>query len=117
MTQEPGPTRGPRRHRIGDDPGADGQNARARIQDVARDLFIEEGYDKTSLRETAERLGVTKAALYYHPPTKEDLVASMVDDRMTQVNEVNDWPPEQPRTAETRREVIRRYAGMLQGPR
>lgn len=117
MTQEPAHIRGLRRHRIGDDPAAEGQNARARIQDVALDLFIEEGYDKTSLREIAERLGVTKAALYYHFPTKEDIVSSMVEDRMVQLKEIIDWAREQPRTEETRREVIRRYAGMLQGAR
>jgi AcrR family transcriptional regulator len=115
MTQEPAHTRGLRRHRIGvDDPAAEGQNARARIQGVALDLFIEEGYDKTSLREIAERLGVTKAALYYHFPTKEHIVSSMVEDRMAQLKEIIDWAREQPRTQETRREVIRRYAGMLQ---
>src|SRR5689334_8569520 len=118
MPQEPAHTRGLRRHRIGvDDPAADGQNARARIQEVALDLFIEEGYDKTSLREIAERLGVTKAALYYHFPTKEDIVSSMVEDRMAGLKEVIDWAKEQPRTEETRREVIRRYAGLLQGGR
>jgi AcrR family transcriptional regulator len=118
MTQEPAPTRGLRRHRIGvDDPAAEGQNARARIQEVALDLFIDEGYDKTSLREIAERLGVTKAALYYHFPTKEDIVSSMIEDRMAQLKEVIDWAKEQPRTEETRREVIRRYAGLLQGGR
>lgn len=117
MTQEPAPTRGLRRHRIGDDPAAEGQNARARIQDVALDLFIEEGYDKTSLREIAERLGVTKAALYYHFPTKEDIVSSMVEDRMAQLKEIIDWAREQPRTEEMRRDVIGRYAEMLQGAR
>jgi AcrR family transcriptional regulator len=118
MTQEPAHTPGLRRHRIGvDDPAVEGQNARARIQEVALDLFIEEGYDKTSLREIAERLGVTKAALYYHFPTKEDIVSSMVEDRMAQLKEIIDWAEEQPRTAETRQELVRRYASMLQGPR
>src|SRR5690606_31787714 len=41
-------------------------DTRQRIQDVALDLFAEQGYEKTSLREIAERLDVTKAALYYH---------------------------------------------------
>jgi AcrR family transcriptional regulator len=117
MTQEPAPTRGLRRHRIGDDPAADGQNARARIQEVALQLFIDEGYDKTSLREIAERLGVTKAALYYHFPTKEDILSSMVEDRMAQLKQIIDWAAEQPRTEEVRREIIRRYAEMLQGAR
>ena len=38
-------------------------DTRARIQQVALELFAEQGYERTSLREIAERLGVTKAAL------------------------------------------------------
>jgi AcrR family transcriptional regulator len=35
--------------------------------------------EKTSLREIAEQLGITKAALYYHFPSKEALVRSLID--------------------------------------
>ena len=45
---------------------------------LALDLFIEQGYDKTSLREIAERVGVTKAALYYHFSSKEDILRTLV---------------------------------------
>jgi AcrR family transcriptional regulator len=44
---------------------------------VALDLFIEHGYDKTSLREIADRLGFTKAALYYHFERKEDILLAL----------------------------------------
>lgn len=50
---------------------------RERILDVALDLFIDQGFDKTSLREIAERLGVTKAALYYHFRSKEDILLAL----------------------------------------
>src|SRR5579871_4147084 len=50
---------------------------RERILDVALELFNEQGYDKTSLREIAERLGVTKAALYYHFKSKEDILLEL----------------------------------------
>jgi AcrR family transcriptional regulator len=50
---------------------------RDRILDVALELFNEQGYDKTSLREIAERLGVTKAALYYHFERKEDILLEL----------------------------------------
>jgi AcrR family transcriptional regulator len=53
---------------------------------------------------------VTKAALYYHFRTKEDIVASLAQDRMAFVEGLIAWAREQPRTAETRREIIRRYA-------
>jgi AcrR family transcriptional regulator len=52
-------------------------STRERILDVALDLFIEKGFDKTSLREIAEQLGVTKAALYYHFASKEDILRAL----------------------------------------
>jgi AcrR family transcriptional regulator len=52
-------------------------STRDRILDVALDLFIEKGYDKTSLREIAEPLGFTKAALYYHFASKEDILMAL----------------------------------------
>ena len=45
--------------------------------DAALDLFIEKGYDKTSLREIAEQLGFTKAALYYHFASKDDILMAL----------------------------------------
>jgi AcrR family transcriptional regulator len=48
-------------------------STRERILDIALELFTERGYDKTSLRDIAERLGTTKAALYYHFERKEDI--------------------------------------------
>jgi AcrR family transcriptional regulator len=48
-----------------------------RILDVALDLFVTKGFDKTSLREIADRLGVTKAALYYHFPSKGDILLAL----------------------------------------
>ncbi len=52
-------------------------STRDRILDVALDLFIEQGYDKTSLREIADRLGFTKAALYYHFERKEEILLAL----------------------------------------
>jgi AcrR family transcriptional regulator len=62
-------------------PAADatrGAATRARILDTAQDLFIDKGYEKISLREIAEAVGITKAALYYYFPTKEDLFKELV---------------------------------------
>ena len=44
---------------------------------MALDLFTEQGFDGTSLREIAERLGVTKAALYYHFESKDDILLAL----------------------------------------
>jgi len=53
------------------------QSTRERILDIALELFTEQGYDKTSLRDIAERLGTTKAALYYHFARKEDILLEL----------------------------------------
>ncbi|WP_242900656.1 TetR/AcrR family transcriptional regulator [Actinomadura terrae] len=84
------------------------KDTRERIQHVALELFLERGYDQTSLREIAERLEVTKAALYYHFRTKEDIVTSLVEDIGRPVDELIAWGQSRPRTRETRREVLRR---------
>ncbi|HEX7095724.1 MAG TPA: TetR/AcrR family transcriptional regulator [Acidimicrobiales bacterium] len=53
------------------------ESTRDRILAEALDLFVEQGIDRTSLREIAERIGITKAALYYHFPSKDDLLAAV----------------------------------------
>lgn len=88
---------------------------RERIQAVAVRMFAERGYDNTSLREIAEELGVTKAALYYHFKTKEDLVTSIVTDMAEKVDTIISWAVDQPATAETRHEIIRRFHAALYG--
>ena len=54
-------------------------STRDRIMEAAIDLFTEQGFDKTSLREVADRVGVTKAALYYHFRSKEELLLSLIE--------------------------------------
>ncbi|MEU6113578.1 helix-turn-helix domain-containing protein [Streptomyces sp. NPDC047117] len=88
-------------------------NTRQRIQDVALDLFAQQGYEKTSLREIAERLEVTKAALYYHFKTKEDIVISLFEDLARPCDELIEWAAGRPRTLETKQEVVRRYSEAL----
>jgi AcrR family transcriptional regulator len=103
-----------RRGRTADSPEP---NTRARIQQVAVELFSERGYDGTALREIAEQLGITKAALYYHFKTKDEIVSSLVADRMGPVSDLIAWADTQPRTPQTRAELLRRYAELLRQPR
>ncbi|WLQ42402.1 TetR/AcrR family transcriptional regulator [Streptomyces laculatispora] len=88
-------------------------NTRQRIQDVALELFAEQGYEKTSLREISEKLDVTKAALYYHFKTKEDILASIFEDLNRPVEDLIVWGREQPRTLETKKEILARYSDAL----
>jgi AcrR family transcriptional regulator len=98
---------GTKRQRRGD--------TRQRIQDVALELFSEQGYEKTSLREIAEHLDVTKAALYYHFKTKEEILISLFQDLTRPLDELIDWAKQQPHTLETKQEVLRRYSEALTG--
>ncbi|MEV7003356.1 helix-turn-helix domain-containing protein [Streptomyces sp. NPDC093982] len=88
-------------------------DTRQRIQDVALELFAEQGYEKTSLREIAERLEVTKAALYYHFKTKEEIIVSLFEDLTKPIEDLIEWGRQQPHTLQTKQEIVRRYSQVL----
>ena len=54
------------------------RDTRERVHEVALELFVTQGFGPTTLQDIADRLELTKAALYYHFPTKADLVRSVV---------------------------------------
>ncbi|MER5862299.1 helix-turn-helix domain-containing protein [Kitasatospora sp. NPDC002040] len=85
-------------------------DTRARIIEVALELFAEQGYEKTSLREIADRLGVTKAALYYHFKTKDDIVHGIVESMAAPIDQAIAWGEGQEWSAELRDELVRRFA-------
>ena len=45
---------------------------------MARELFGQKGVHRTSLQDIADRLGITKPALYYHFASREELVRSIL---------------------------------------
>jgi AcrR family transcriptional regulator len=53
---------------------ADGEQTKARLLTEARDLYLEEGFARFSLREVARRAGVSAAAVYRHYDGKEALL-------------------------------------------
>ena len=63
-------------------------DTRERAVAVAATLFAERGYAGTSIRDITEKLGVSKAALYYHFASKEDLLRAIVDEPIGRVREV-----------------------------
>lgn len=54
-------------------------DTRARILQAALEEFSERGYHATSVRELAERVGVTKTAVLYHFPGKADIVTALAE--------------------------------------
>ena len=62
------------------DPGNGGQagaSTRERILDVALDLFTDQGFDGTSMREIAARLDISKPAIYHHFASKEEILMAL----------------------------------------
>ena len=51
---------------------------RDRLIREATHLFVERGFDGASMRDIAAACGVTKASLYYHYPSKADLLRDIV---------------------------------------
>ncbi|MGH2727059.1 MAG: TetR/AcrR family transcriptional regulator, partial [Actinomycetota bacterium] len=50
----------------------------ARIEEAALELFFVRGYKSTSMRDIAQALGITAAALYNHYPSKDQILYAMV---------------------------------------
>lgn len=57
---------------------------RAEIVRAARDSFAEHGFAKASLRDIAERVGITHAGLLHHFRNKDELLAAVLAERDTE---------------------------------
>ncbi|GAA0637231.1 TetR family transcriptional regulator [Sporichthya brevicatena] len=72
-------------------PQAPTPGTRARALSTALDLFSRDGYDAVSMRAIAEELGVTKAALYHHFTSKEEIARELVGSYLDAVEETVTW--------------------------
>ncbi|MFV0286659.1 MAG: TetR/AcrR family transcriptional regulator [Demequina sp.] len=68
---------------------ARGRATKAHLLDVARDHFAEFGYRGSSLRDIAQRAGMSHPGLLYHFPTKEALLMAVLERRDQVDGEVN----------------------------
>ncbi|MCZ2805498.1 TetR/AcrR family transcriptional regulator [Modestobacter sp. VKM Ac-2983] len=62
------------------------------LLDTAVAVFIERGYEATSMDELAARLGVTKSAIYHHVPSKVELLRLALDRALNALFAVLDEP-------------------------
>ncbi|MCA9610761.1 MAG: TetR/AcrR family transcriptional regulator [Myxococcales bacterium] len=51
----------------------------AQIVDAAKRVIARQGYAQTSLKDIADEAGMSKGAIHYHYPTKEALVAKVLE--------------------------------------
>src|ERR1700761_9220460 len=87
------------------------EDTRARVLQVALELFAERGFAETSTRELSERLGFTKAALYYYFRTKDDLLAALIQPVLDQLTNLITQTPLRASPA-ARREVLAAYVDL-----
>ncbi|WP_454195775.1 TetR family transcriptional regulator [Nocardia sp. Marseille-Q1738] len=81
------------------------KTTRARILEVAMDLFSAHGYHRTTVRAIAEQLGITKAGVLYHYPSKHDILAGLTEPLLVAMERtVADASDPDPRVA--RRRVV-----------
>lgn len=57
----------------------EGHTRREEILQAAKELFIEEGYNRTTIRKIADRVGVSAPALYLYFPDKEAMLLALCD--------------------------------------
>jgi AcrR family transcriptional regulator len=62
------------------------------LLDVAVTVFIERGFEATSMDELAARLGVTKSAIYHHVPSKVELLRLALDRALDALFAVTEEP-------------------------
>ncbi|MHC9294556.1 TetR/AcrR family transcriptional regulator [Mycobacterium sp. LTG2003] len=89
---------------VADEPagvGASRAATRERLVDAAVKLFTRHGFAGTSLQMIADELGFTKAAIYYHFRTREQLLSAVVEPILEELRTVVD-AAEQQRSAHAR---------------
>jgi AcrR family transcriptional regulator len=89
------------------------EDTRSRILEVAMELFAEKGFAATSTRELSERLGFTKAALYYHFRTKDDLLLALVEPVLNDLELLATAPQESRADTATRRNLLAGYVELV----
>jgi AcrR family transcriptional regulator len=55
------------------------KKTKERIFDVAINLFAQNGFDATSMREIAEAVGIKKASMYSHFSSKDEILEKIID--------------------------------------
>jgi AcrR family transcriptional regulator len=87
---------------------------RERILGIARELFADQGYGSTSISQIAERLGTSKAALYYHFKSKEEILDALLEDPVAALHSLIETSCESP--GKRAEEVLGAMIDFVAGP-
>lgn len=86
------------------------------IVQVARQLLMTKGYHGTSMDEVAETVGISKATLYHHFPSKDDLISRLIVDYLDRLLALLERPDDDAGPAERLTAALRfLIAGHAQG--
>ena len=58
-----------------------GERTRQAIEEAAYDLFLEQGYSATSMRQIAQEAGVALGGIYNHFASKEEIFTAIIQDK------------------------------------
>src|SRR4051794_6424470 len=87
-----------------------GEETPQRILDEAQSLFSERGYVGTTVQQVAARIGITKAALYYHfPQGKEEIFVELMRRHLRRLHDGLEQVISQGGTTRARLEAIAAY--------
>ncbi|MBL6614604.1 MAG: TetR/AcrR family transcriptional regulator [Reyranella sp.] len=68
----------------------EGHTRREEILQAAKELFLEQGYDLTTIRRIADRVGISAPALYLYFKDKEALMLALCDQTFSHLSEAID---------------------------
>lgn len=59
---------------------------------ISAKLFVEKGYDKTSMQDIVDALGMSKGGIFHHFKSKEDIFNAVMERQFDQIIEtINQW--------------------------
>ncbi|MDQ0456775.1 TetR/AcrR family transcriptional regulator [Rhizobium paknamense] len=68
------------------------------ILEAARSIFLEQGYDRSSMDMIAQQAGVSKATVYAHFESKEALLSALVENEFDNDGQTDLWDRNEPIT-------------------
>jgi AcrR family transcriptional regulator len=101
--------------RLAQDKGSDvvTDSSSQRFLDAALDLFVDHGYNGTSLQMIGDRLDVSKAAVTYHFRSKEELLSAVIGPAFADLERLLDEAESVRRPSARRKQVLKSYIGYL----
>jgi AcrR family transcriptional regulator len=96
---------------------ADGRrtDTRERIRATALEMFTAQGYELTTLAQVADRLGITRPAVYHHFRSKEELLTSSYDRLLPELADLLAFLRPAPAPWRRRGAALDRLAALVRG--